>query len=195
MKILLIQILEIIKWPGVVIIAVFLLRKPLSELIINIADFKITTDGLMAKIARPKSKYEKPIKYTGETQINSKYFSKDKKGEVIFDYSNNNGVYTIGENEYKFDTQWSKASNKYIHFYNDQPSIKSVRLAKDVNNLININPIKYDDSSRARTVGIGQIAIFENTNNKFLVIKILGLKDDSRGDDKDEIHFSYKILD
>jgi len=187
------QILEIIKWPGVVVIAVFILKKPLSELIINIADFKITKDGLTARIARPK--YENPTKYTSDTQINSKYFLKDKEGEVIFDYSNNNGVYSIGEGEYKFDTQWSKASNEYIHFYNDQPSIKSVRLAKDVSDLEKVNPNKYDDSSRARTAGIGQIAIFENTNNKFLVIKILGLKDDSRGDDKDEIHFSYKILD
>jgi len=187
------QILEIIKWPGVAVIAVFILRKPLSELIINIADFKITKDSLTARIARPK--YEKPIKYEIETQINSKYFSKDRKGEVIFDYSNNNGVYTIGENEYRFDTQWSKASKEYIHFYNDQPSIKSVRIAKDVSNLEDVDPNKYDDSSRARTAGIDQIAIFENTHNKFLVIKILGLKDDSRGDSKDEIHFSYKILD
>ena len=38
------------------------------------------------------------------------------------------------------------------------------------------------------------IAVFENNNGKLLAIKILGIKDDSRGDDSDELHFRYKIL-
>lgn len=79
------------------------------------------------------------------------------------------GVYTIGKDDYRFDTQWSKASKEYIHFYNDQSTIKSVCLVKDVSDLNKVQPAKYDSSSRARTAGIGQIAVFENNNSKFLV--------------------------
>ena len=70
-----------------------------------------------------------------------------------------------------------------------------MRLVKDVSDFDKIQPEKYDSSSRARTAGIGQIAVFENNNGKFLAIKILGIKDDSRGDDSDELYLKYKVLD
>ena len=71
---------------------------------------------------------------------------------------------------------------------------KKSKEAKFVSDLDKVQPEKYDSSSRARTAGINQIAVFENNNGKFLAIKILGIKDDSRGDDSDELHFKYKIL-
>ena len=192
------EILEIIKWPALILVIVFVLRTPIKELIVNIADFTITKDGLSARIGRPtnSSNHDRSggNTYKSGTNPNEKYFSKEKEGETVFDYSNNNGVYTIGEEEFRFDTQWSKASNEYIHFYKDQPRIKTGRLFKDVSVLEDVVPERYDGSSRARTVGINQIAIFENTHGKFLAVKVLGLKDDSRGDQKDEIRFKYKIL-
>ena len=191
------EYIEMLRWPVVVLIAIWIFRKPIKELILNIADFSITKDGLSARIARPQN-ITSSSKITDAAKLkrpSDGYVSKVKEGEIVFDYSNNNGVYTIGENDYQFDTQWSKASKEFIHFYNDQPTIKSVRLIKDISNLDEeIQPEKYDSSSRARTVGIGQIAMFENNHGKFLATKILGIKDDSRGDDSDELHFKYKIL-
>ncbi len=136
----------------------------------------------------------KEILESAPSKPNDKYFSRDREGEVTFNYSNNDGVYTIGEGKERFDTQWSKASQESIHFYKDQPSIKSVRLCKEPLSFDEINPLEYDASSRVRSVSLKQIAIFENIHGEFLAIKVLGLKDDSRGDDVDEIHFSYKIL-
>jgi len=189
------EVLRIAIWPLLVLVIVLSFRKQLREVIRNIADFSITKDGFSARVGHAqstvdKAKVDKPV----GKDVNEKYFTKGKIGEVTFDYSNNNGVYTIGEGDYRFDTQWSKASREYIHFYNDQPAIKSVRLAKDVSNLDDIRPENYDSSSRARTAGIGEIAIFENMHGKFLAVKILALKDDSRGDLHDELHFKYKIL-
>ncbi len=191
------EYIEILRWPVVVLIAIWIFRKPVKELILNIADFSITKDGLSARIARPQDKT--PSSKIADAAKSNKptmgYASEEKNGEVIFDYSNNNGIYTIGRDDYQFDTQWSKASKEFIHFYNDQSTIKSVRLIKDVSNLDEeIKPEKYDSSSRARTAGIGQIAVFENNHNKFLATQILGIKDNSRGDDSDELHFKYKIL-
>jgi hypothetical protein len=176
---------------------IWIFRKPIKELIFNIADFSITKDGLSARIARPSADMSnnKATRAVNPSNTNESYISEKKLGEVFFDYSNNNGVYTIGKDDYRFDTQWSKASKEYIHFYNDQPTIKSVCLVKDVSDFDKVLPEKYDSSSRARTAGIGQIALFENNNGKFLAIKILGIKDDSRGDDSDELHLKYKVLD
>jgi len=189
------EILRIGIWPLLILLVVFIFRDSLKEMIKNIADFSITKDGFSARVGRAQSieggdGTNKPI----PRDAAEKYLTKEKEGEVAFNYSNNNGVYTIGEGDYRFDTQWSKASREYIHFYNDQPTIKSVRLAKDASDLGGIKPEKYDSSSRARTVGIGQIAIFENTQGNFLAVKVLALKDDSRGDACDEIRFVYKIL-
>lgn len=190
-----IKYIEILKWPFIVLVAILIFRKSIKELILNIADFSITKDGLSARIARPLTKISsnKLTEAINPDNPNEGYVSENKE-EVSFDYSNNNGIYTIGKDDYRFDTQWSKASKEYIHFYNDPPTIKSVRLVKDVSDLDKVQPEKYNSSSRARTAGIGQIAVFENNNGKFLAIKILGIKDDSRGDDTDELHFRYKVL-
>lgn len=190
------EYIEILKWPVVVLVGIWIFRKSIKELILNIADFSITKDGLSARIARPSPNISSnTITQTAKPDnTNTSYISENKEGEVSFDYSNNNGIYSIGKEDYRFDTQWSKASKEYIHFYNDQSTIKSVRLVKDVSDLDEVQPEKYDPSSRARTAGIGQIAVFENNKGKFLAIKILGIKDDSRGDDSDELHFKYKIL-
>lgn len=190
-------LIEIIKWPIVCIISVLILKRPLSEMINGITDFSLGgKNGLSARIQRNKTKEkdEEFLLKKEEPPSKIKYIKIEKSGKVVFDYSNNNGVYTIGENEYKFDTMWTKASKEYIHFYNDKPSIKTVRLAKDVQDIDSVDPNKYDSSSRARTAGIGQFAIFENTQGNFLIAKILDIKDDSRGDKNDELTFEYKIL-
>lgn len=192
-----IEIIKILIWPIVCIIAVFILKKPLSEMINGITDFSIGgKNGLSARVQRNMLKSNKTEVSTKEkdSPLETKYISKEKTGKVVFDYSNNNGVYTIGEDEYKFDTMWTKASKEYIHFYNDKSSIKTVRLAKDVQNIDSVDPNKYDSSSRARTAGIGQFAIFENTQGNFLIAKIIDIKDDSRGDSNDELIFEYKII-
>jgi len=118
------------------------------------------------------------------------------EGTANFDYSNNNGLYIIGNNEMLFETKWSKASNTSIHAYNDPGTIKSIAIA-DGNN--EINEIKdasvYNSSSRARTVCKGEILVIENMNGFFAAIKILDIKDNTRGDNRDELNIKYKILD
>ena len=123
-----------------------------------------------------------------------KYVSPASKGTVIFDYSNNNGLYSVGQGELLFDIKFSKASNTSIHLYNDPRSIRTVAIAKDIENINEIEDCrKYDTSSRARTIKIGQVAIIQNNNGFYAAIKILSIKDDSRGDENDEITFDYII--
>lgn len=123
-----------------------------------------------------------------------KYVSPAKSGIVSFDYSNNNGRYFIGQSELLFETAWSKASNTSIYILNDPPSIQSIALVKDIDEINKIKDARiYDSSSRHRTIQLNQIAILQNKNGFFAGIKIKSLKDDTRGDKNDEIVFNYFI--
>jgi hypothetical protein len=123
-----------------------------------------------------------------------KYVSPASNGTVTFDYSNNNGSYSIGQGELMFNIHFSKASNTSIHFYTNPPTIRSVSLAKNISDIREINDARiYDNSSRVRTILLNQIGIAQNSNGFYAAIKVLSIKDDSRGDNNDEITFEYFI--
>jgi len=188
-------ILESVKWPVTSIIALLIIICFFGPRLEQINLGPLAAKIAPANVLSTEEKVQRKNQLASLLKINEDYFSKEKMGEETFDYSNNNGIYTIGEGEYRFDTQWTKASDKYIHFYSDLASIKSVRLAKDSSSLKEIYPEKYDPSSRVRTAGINQVAIFENVFGKFLAVKILEINDDTRGDERDALRFEYKILD
>ncbi len=123
-----------------------------------------------------------------------KYVSPATSGIVTFDYSNNNGTYALGQGELLFECDFSKASDRAIHILNDRSSIRAVAIVKDTDDFKKIKDARiYDNSSRARTVNLNQIAIYQNNNGFYAAIKILAIKDDSRGSDNDEVTFEYFI--
>lgn len=123
-----------------------------------------------------------------------RYVSPAPKGRVTFDYSNNNGSYCIGAGYLMFETRWSKASDRRIYLLNDPASISTVAVAKDVNEIASIaDARKYDGSSRIRTPNVGQVAVLQNTNGFFAALKLLEIKDDTRGSEFDEVTFDYVI--
>lgn len=123
-----------------------------------------------------------------------KYVSPATSGIATFDYSNNNGNFAIGQGELMFETHWSKASNTSIHIYTNPPTIRTVAIAKDIENISEISDARnYDNSSRVRTVKLNQITVLQNNNGFYAAIRVLSIKDDSRGDRNDEISFEYFI--
>jgi len=123
-----------------------------------------------------------------------KYVSPSSKGVVSFDYSNNNGKYCIGQNELMFELKFSKASNRSIYIYNDPPSIQTIALIKEISEIGLITDARnYDTSSRTRCPNINQIVTLQNKNGFYAAVKILAIKDDSRGDLNDEVSFEYII--
>ena len=121
------------------------------------------------------------------------YYSPERKGTFTFDYSNNNGEYVIGEGDAMFRTRWSKADNTSIHAYKDGNGIVAIALLKDVGNLEAINTIEGDFSSRVRTPRIGDAIVWRNDKGKHAITKVVSIKDDSRGDDHDELTCNYII--
>ncbi len=123
-----------------------------------------------------------------------KYVSPALKGSVAFDYSNNDGKYSIGSGAYMFETKWTKASDRSIYILNDPPSILSVALVKDKQEISSINDARiYDGSSRSRCPSVGQIVLMKNVNGFFAALKVLDIKDDTRESQWDQLTFEYVI--
>ena len=116
------------------------------------------------------------------------------KGRVTFDYSNNNGRYCIGSGYFMFETHWSKSSDRNIQLLSDPQSILTVAVVKNTEEIRGIADARvYDGSSRIRRPKVGQIAVLKNRNGFFAAVKIIDIKDDTRGDDVDELTFDYVI--
>lgn len=123
-----------------------------------------------------------------------RYVSPASRGRVTFDYSNNNGKYSIGSGYFMFETQWSKSSDWDIQLLSDPPSILTVAVVKDTEAISGIADARvYDGSSRIRRPKVGQIAVLKNTNGFFAAVKIIDIKDDTRDADVDELTFVYVI--
>lgn len=115
-------------------------------------------------------------------------------GELVFDYSSYDGRYIIGTGEWWFETQWTKASDKSIHVYNDPPSINGIALAPEYSSISQVsNADTLDYTSRCRAPKQGQIVVMRNTEGFYSAIQLLKIKDNSRDDDVDELRFRYAI--
>ena len=123
-----------------------------------------------------------------------KYASPATSGEVTFDYSNNNGRYFVGQGELLFELDFSKSSDRCIQLLNDPPGIRTIAIAKGINQITEIEDARtFDGSSRVRRPQIGQVAVIQNANGFYAAIKILAVKDDTRGPHDDEVVFNYVI--
>lgn len=134
--------------------------------------------------------------FAGEsTDISDKkYLSKQKKGTFTFDYSNNNGEYTIGSGDSAFITKWSKASDISIHAYKDALGVNgAIARVKTPQEWPRAIDESFDFSSRTRTPNIGDIIIWRNSNGNYAATKIIDIKDDTRGADHDELTCEYII--
>jgi len=108
----------------------------------------------------------------------AKFRKQRLSGRVTFDYSKNNSRYIIGNDELKFETAWSKASDDSIHIYNDPASIEGVALALNKNRISDItNASSYDMSSRSQTPQEGEIVILKNKFGNFAALQIVDIKD------------------
>lgn len=131
----------------------------------------------------------------GLTTTGNEYFSRPSQGIVEFDYSNNNGRYTIGQGLYAFETVWSKASNTSIHAYSDGSNVDTIALVKNSDSISGVADAKlFDYSSRSRTVRTGEVLLLRNKSGAYAALQVTNIQDDSRGDSRDLVAFNYKVL-
>jgi hypothetical protein len=94
------------------------------------------------------------------------------EGFASFDYKKNSGSYIIGEGDYIFNTRWSECGNNSVHCYKDHvyrlgynPSYIEFPVPSEF--------IKFDFSSRTKSIKVGEVVLLENHNHKFAALKIL----------------------
>lgn len=115
-------------------------------------------------------------------------------GEAVFDYGSHDGRYIVGSGVLEFETKWTRASETSIHLYNDPPSINGVALAYGCTSISSVtNAESLDYTSRARTPSVGEIVVLRNVNGFYAAVHVLGIKNNRRGADKDELRFRYAI--
>lgn len=117
-----------------------------------------------------------------------KYHSSAFDGTVVFNYDNNNGVYTLGDGEYLFETQWYGCGNNAIYARGTIGFDSNVTDFPEVEHLPSL-----DYSSHTRTIRTGQIVVFENLHHHFIGIKLGTVKSSSHGHPRDEMEFEYHI--
>ena len=122
------------------------------------------------------------------------YACEAEQGSFTFDYSNNDGKFTIGKDEYLFTTEWSKASNRSIHACSDSSNIDSIARIKAPCTLSKEKLTgEYDFSSRCRTPNIGDIIIWKNIFGNYAATQRIAISDDTRGANHDELTCEYVI--
>ena len=136
------------------------------------------------------SKFDATIHLSSTTNV---YANKADFGGFKFDYSDNNGEFTIGKDEYTFITRWSKASRKSIYACSDK--VEAIARIKGPVGLQNTLEKEVNFTSRVRCANIGDIILWKNKNGKYAATKIVDIKDDSRGDERDELTCEYVIYD
>lgn len=135
------------------------------------------------------TEYEKSISFASE-----RYSSPALEGTISFEYSNNNGRFTVGSGRLAFETAWSGGSNSSIHAYSDPSNISTIALATGVETIYDIeDALKFDVSSRTRTPRIGEIVVWRNGEGFFAATQLEKVDSRSHGKKSDEVTFKYTI--
>lgn len=181
----------------------WIIEKGISKVYIGMLDPnpKIYLEGCMKLKAAGISVEYYAQPFREEIKIDNNEFIEQYKanpeleGEATFDYTNNNGNYTVGHQEFIFDLKFGGASNTSIHVYHDNASIEYIADAYDCTNIEEIaDATIYDSSSRTRTINKSGIVLFKNRNGFFCAVKILEIHKTSHGGDRNEVSISYRIL-
>jgi pyrimidine deaminase RibD-like protein len=115
-------------------------------------------------------------------------------GKVTFDFTKHK-CYTIGNNEFMFETMWSGGSNRCIYAYDDPKTINTISIADGNNEISEIKDASvYEPADRSELINVGQILVLENNNGIWAAIKILEINDKQYGSNRNELSFEFKIL-
>ncbi len=125
----------------------------------------------------------------------SMYVNPELTGKAEFDYSNNDGSYTIGSGDFSFTTEWTKASDMSIYAYNDASNIERIAIVKQImeipEELLDVEGLDF--TSRVRKPKRGDGIVWLNTSGHFAITVIRDIKDDTRSDKNDWLEFEYRI--
>jgi hypothetical protein len=120
------------------------------------------------------------------------YTSTPLEGSVRdFEFTNNNGVFSIGEGEYLFNTEWAGCSSSCVYLLND--SGIQISFASGINEIGQVTDVnKYPKATRIITVEVNGVVILKNPQGHYAILKVIKI---TEGMDSRKLSFNYKIID
>jgi hypothetical protein len=113
-------------------------------------------------------------------------------GEKVFDYSTHNGMIRVDHRRFGFDVAFSKASDTSIHLMKRGSTRRIGRVKNaDLGQVVSIDTI--DTTSSHYTIQLNEAFLVENEEGAVMGGRIAGIRDDTRGSDRDEVRFYYTI--
>jgi pyrimidine deaminase RibD-like protein len=114
-------------------------------------------------------------------------------GEVTFNFTQNDGKYTIGNGHLLFETQWSNAGSSSIHVYKNS-NLRGIGIARSAKSFADVRDASaYDMSSRVHTPKEGEIVVLQNEKEHFAVLRVVDVKARSHDDPYDSVSIEYRI--
>lgn len=120
----------------------------------------------------------------------SNFWFQATQGNFCFDYSKNNGVYAVGNDDAIFRLRFSKADDTTIYLYSDDDKIAR---AKNVKKGETIRFGQFDNTSRVYEIHLGELFMARNENGYFMQGRVLSIKDDTRGAEADGVCVQFQI--
>lgn len=108
-----------------------------------------------------------------KTELNSNEYSDSKfQDTATFNFTNNDGKFSIGSGEYEFITQWSRAGEKSIYALND--SVLKLGYFEANTEFPKSDDLeKFDYTSRARNINQDEVFVLMNVFRNFAAIKVI----------------------
>lgn len=97
-------------------------------------------------------------------------------GEATFNYESYDGRFVIGAEPWSFETSWTGAGPGAAYIYNDPSGIEGVAIAEGITAICQVTPnvvAEADFTSRARTVGVGQVVLLRNAAGFYAAVQPL----------------------
>lgn len=115
-----------------------------------------------------------------------KYVSRSKSGRVVFNFNNNDGIFTLGENDFKVVTKWDKSDADGVFLFSTYA--KSVSIVPDDSG---VQKPKGTQILKALDwlvrLSEGKSAVLRNSNGSGALIKVVSVIGD-------EVVFEYQVI-
>lgn len=114
-------------------------------------------------------------------------------GSAIFDYVQS-PIFSIGKPPVVIDTKWSHAASGVIHAYSGRGQIALARYADSLDEIDDPSAMDFNPDKHSVSANEGNIIIFRGLReNVYAVVKVEQVLSLDRGDDRNEVTFSYEI--
>lgn len=115
------------------------------------------------------------------------------RGTASFDFLANGGKFTIEGLGASFLTEWSAVGADSVHAYKD--GVELLGVGDSVNDFPESAEAfeRFDFTRRSSVCRKGDVVVFMNKDGRFLAVKILDVKDNSRGAGENRLELAYKV--